>query len=326
MARIITMGEIMLRLTTPGSSRFLQADSFQVCYGGAEANVAASLAGFGHDAAFVSRVPDNPLGDCAVAALRKMNVDTRYIARGGDRLGIYFLEAGASVRASNVVYDRAHSAFAEATEQDFDFDRIFEGADWFHFTGITPALSKSAARLTELACKAAKKRGLTVSLDMNYRKKLWTREEARQVMTGLAAYADVFFGGETDAEMILGVAAGENIYRRMAAQYGFRYAVSTLRKSRSASDNDLSFTLYDGKEFYRSKEYSLSIVDRVGGGDAFAAGFICALLDGRDARDALEFGAAASAFKHTVPGDFNIASRNEVESLVRGDASGAVRR
>ena len=340
MARVITLGEIMLRLSTPGYSRFLQAQSFDVCYGGGEANVAVSVANFGHEACFVTKVPKNPIGDCAVAALRKMNVDTRYIARGGDRLGIYFLETGASMRASNVVYDRAHSSIAEAAEADFDFDRIFEGADWFHFTGITPALGDSAAALTELACKAAKKHGLTVSVDLNFRKKLWTPEKAQKVMTNLMQYVDVCIGNEEDAEKVLGFKPGntnvtggeldlsgyQDIFRRMMDTFGFRYVVSSLRESYSASDNGWSACAYDGTEFYHSRKYPVRIVDRVGGGDSFAAGFICGLLDGKNMKDSLEFAVAASALKHTIPGDFNIVTREEVEKLAGGDASGRVSR
>lgn len=340
MAKVITMGEIMLRLSTPGYSRFLQAQSFDVCYGGGEANVAVSVANFGHEACFVTKIPKNPIGDCAVAALRKMNVGTQYIARGGDRLGIYFLETGASMRASNVVYDRANSAIAEAVPEDFDFDKIFEGADWFHFTGITPALGDRAATLTELACKAAKKHGLTVSVDLNFRKKLWSSEKAQKVMSNLMQYVDVCIGNEEDAEKVLGFKPGktdvtggeldlsgyQDIFRQMIDKFGFKYVVSSLRESYSASDNGWSACVYDGKEFYHSKKYAVRIVDRVGGGDSFAAGFICGLLDGKNMKDSLEFAVAASALKHTIPGDFNIVTREEVEKLAGGDASGRVSR
>ena len=342
MAKVITMGEIMLRLSTPGFEKFIQADSFDVCYGGGEANVAVSLANYGHDAEFVTKVPSNPIGECAVAALRKMNVETKHIAKGGERLGIYFLETGASMRASNVVYDRAHSSISTATAEDFDFDAIFEGADWFHFTGITPAVSDAAAELTELACKAAKAHGLTVSCDLNFRKKLWSSEKAQKVMSNLMQYVDVCIGNEEDAEKVLGfkpgntdVTSGElelagykDIFEQMVAKFGFKYVVSSLRESYSASDNGWSACIYSSetKEFYHSKKYNVRIVDRVGGGDSFAGGLICGLLDGKDFKDALEFAVAASALKHTIPGDFNLVSRADVENLVGGDGSGRVQR
>jgi len=340
MAKIVTMGEIMLRLSTPGYEKFIQADSFDVNYGGGEANVAVSLANYGHNAYFVTKVPKNPIGDCAVASLRKYNVNTEFIAKGGERLGIYFLETGASMRASNVVYDRAHSSIAEATASDFDFDAIFDGADWFHFTGITPALSDEAAELTEVALKAAKAKGITVSVDLNFRKKLWTSEKAQKVMTNLMQYVDVCIGNEEDAEKVLGfkpsgtdVTSGElelagyqDIFKQMIDKFGFKYVVSSLRESYSASDNGWSACIYDGKEFYHSRKYNVRIVDRVGGGDSFAAGLICGLIDGKNMKDALEFGVAASALKHTIPGDYNLVTRADVETLVGGDASGRVQR
>lgn len=340
MAKVITMGEIMLRLSTPGFEKFIQADSFDVNYGGGEANVAVSLANYGHDASFVSKVPSNPIGDCAIAALRKYNVNCDYVAKGGERLGIYYLETGASMRASNVVYDRAHSSIATATAEDFDFDAIFDGADWFHFTGITPAVSDEAAELTELALKAAKAKGLTVSVDLNFRKKLWSSEKAQRIMSNLMKYVDVCIGNEEDAEKVLGfkptgtdVTTGElelagyqDIFKQMIEKFGFKYVISSLRESYSASDNGWSACIYDGKEFYHSRKYDVRIVDRVGGGDSFAAGLICGLLDNKNMKDALEFAVAASALKHTIPGDFNLVSRADVDTLVGGDASGRVQR
>lgn len=342
MAKVVTMGEIMLRLSTPGYEKFIQADEFDVCYGGGEANVAVSLANYGHDAEFVTKVPENPIGECAVAALRKMNVETKHIARGGERLGIYFLETGASMRASNVVYDRAHSSISTAKPEDFDFDAIFEGADWFHFTGITPAVSDSAAELTEIALKAAKKKGITVSCDLNFRKKLWSSEKAQKIMTNLMQYVDVCIGNEEDAEKVLGfkpgntdVTSGElelsgyqDIFKQMVEKFNFKYVISSLRESYSASDNGWSACIYDrdSKEFYHSRKYEVRIVDRVGGGDSFAGGVICGLLDGKNFKDALEFGVAASALKHTIPGDMNLVSRADVENLVGGDGSGRVQR
>ncbi|MBO5199427.1 MAG: sugar kinase [Lachnospiraceae bacterium] len=340
MAKVVTMGEIMLRLSTPGYEKFIQADTFDINYGGGEANVAVSLANYGHDASFVTKVPKNPIGECAVAALRKYNVDTTNIARGGERLGIYYLETGASMRASNVVYDRAHSSIAEADIADFDFDKIFEGADWFHFTGITPAISDKAAELTEAALKAAKAKGVTVSCDLNFRKKLWSSEKAQRIMTNLMQYVDVCIGNEEDAEKVLGFKPGntdvtsgslelagyEDIFKQMVDKFGFKYVISSLRESYSASDNGWSAAIYDGKEFYHSRKYEVRIVDRVGGGDSFAAGLICGLLDGKNFKDALEFAVAASALKHTIPGDFNLVTRADVENLVGGDGSGRVQR
>ena len=343
MARVITRGEIMLRLSTPGYEKFIQADEFDVNYGGGEANVAVSLANYGHDVAFVTKVPANPIGECAVASLRKMNVDTKFIARGGERLGIYYLETGDAMRASNVVYDRAHSSISTAVPADFDFDAIFEGADWFHFTGITPAVSDAAAELTELACKAAKAHGVTVSVDLNFRKKLWSSEKAQKVMSNLMQYVDVCIGNEEDAEKVLGfkpantdVTSGElnlagyqDIFEQMVAKFGFKYVISSLRVSHSASDNGWSACIYSAetKEFYHSREYRiLPIVDRVGGGDSFAGGTICGFLDGKNFKDALEYGVAASALKHTSPGDFNLVSRSDVDGLVGGDGSGRVQR
>ena len=342
MAKVVTMGEIMLRLSTPGYEKFIQADEFDVCYGGGEANVAVSLANYGHDAEFITKVPENPIGECAVAALRKMNVETKHIAKGGERLGIYFLETGASMRASNVVYDRAHSSISDADPSDFDFDEIFEGADWFHFTGITPAISDKAAELTEIALKAAKKKGITVSCDLNFRKKLWSSEKAQKVMTNLMQYVDVCIGNEEDAEKVLGfkpgntdVTSGElelagykDIFRQMVEKFNFKYVISSLRESYSASDNGWSACIYDRdtKEFYHSRKYNVRIVDRVGGGDSFAGGVICGLQDGKDFKAALEFGVAASALKHTIPGDMNLVSRADVDNLVGGDGSGRVQR
>ena len=343
MAKVITMGEIMLRLSTPSHERFIQADNFDVNYGGGEANVAVSLAGFGHDAQFVTAVPDNEIGECALAALRKYQVGTKYVAKEGERLGIYFLESGSSVRPSKVIYDRTHSSISTVRPEAFDFDQIFEGVDWFHFTGITPAISDNAAELTEAALKKAKEHGVKVSVDLNFRKKLWTSEKAQQVMTRLMKYVDVCIGNEEDAELVLGfkpaqtdvvsgnleLAGYRSIFEQMVEKFGFEYCVSSLRVSHSASDNGWSACMYarDTKEFYHSKEYQIRpIVDRVGGGDSFAAGVICGLLDGKKFQDALEFAVAASALKHTIPGDFNLVSRREVETLAGGDASGRVQR
>lgn len=343
MAKIITMGEIMLRLSTPLNERFIQADEFDINYGGGEANVAVSLANYGHETEFITAVPDNEIGSCAVAALRKYNVGTHHIARCGERLGIYFLETGSSVRPSQVIYDRAHSSISTATEADFDFDAVFDSADWFHFTGITPAISDTAAELTEKALIAAKRHGVKVSVDLNFRKKLWTSEKAQRVMTHLMKYVDVCIGNEEDADLVLGfkpgnsnVTSGElnladyqSIFEQMVEKFNFEYCISSLRVSHSASDNGWSACIYarDDKEFYPSREYHIHpIVDRVGGGDSFAAGVICKMAEGADFKEALEFGVAASALKHTIPGDFNLVSRKEVESLAGGNVSGRVQR
>lgn len=343
MAKIVTMGEIMLRLSTPNNEKFIQADEFDINYGGGEANVAVSLANYGHDAEFVSALPKNPIGDAAIATLRKYNVGTKHISRSGERVGIYFLETGSAMRASNVVYDRANSSISTAKADEFDFDEIFKDADWFHFTGITPAVSDSAAKLTEAALKAAKKARVTVSVDLNFRKKLWSSEKAKRIMTNLMQYVDVCIGNEEDAEKVLGfkpgntdVTAGElelngyvDIFNQMCDQFKFKYVISSLRESFSASNNDWSACIMDGatREFYHSKKYHITpIVDRVGGGDSFAAGLICGLCDKKDFKSALEFAVAASALKHTIPGDFNLVTREDVESLAGGDGSGRVQR
>ncbi|HOY13783.1 MAG TPA: sugar kinase [Saprospiraceae bacterium] len=338
--KVVTLGEIMLRLSTSNHKRFVQSDSFEVTYGGGEANVAASLCNYGLNGTFVSKVPKNPIGDSAVNHLRRYGVDTQYMVRGGDRLGIYFLETGASMRASQVVYDRAGASIADADISEFDFDKIFEGADWFHTTGITPALSDKAAALTEAALKAAKAKGITTSIDLNYRKKLWSKEKAREVMTRLCQYVDVCIGNEEDADTSLGfkasgtdVTKGElnldgfkDVFRQMKAHFGFKFIASSLRESHSASDNGWSALVYDGTEFYHTKEYNVRIVDRVGSGDSFASGLIYGLVTGMPMAEAAEFGVAASALKHTIPGDLNHATLTEVKELMKGDGSGRVQR
>ena len=340
MAKIVTFGEIMLRLSTPGHSRFIQADSFDVVYGGGEANVAVSCANYGHDAYYVTKLPKHEIGQSAVNALRRYGVRTEYIARGGDRVGIYYLESGSAMRPSKVIYDRAHSAIAEVLPEDFDFDAVMEGADWFHWSGITPAISDRAAELTRLACEAAERHGVTVSVDLNFRKKLWTKEKAQSVMRPLMKYVDVCIGNEEDAELCLGfkpdadVTGGKtdaegykSIFKAMAQEFGFRYVVSTLRESFSASHNGWKAMIYDGADFYESKRYDIfPIVDRVGGGDSFSGGLIHGLLTKSTKEEALEFAVAASALKHTINGDFNLVSAEEVEALAGGDASGRVQR
>lgn len=338
--KVITFGEIMLRLAPEGYTRFVQADKYLATYGGGEANVAVSLANFGLDTEFVTKLPDNPIGQGAVNSLRKFGVGTSHIVRGGDRVGIYFLEKGASQRGSLVVYDRAGSAIATAQKSDFDWDKIFSGADWFHFTGITPALSKETAEITLIAVKRAKEMGLTVSCDLNYRKKLWSKEEAGKTMSQLMPYVDVVIANEEDAGDVFGIKAAdthvdsgkisrkgyEEVAKELKNRFGFKYVAITLRESISANDNNWSALLYDGKEFRFSKEYPIRIVDRVGGGDSFGAGLIYSLLNGCDAQKAIEFAVAASCLKHTIEGDFNLVSVKEVETLAAGNTGGRVSR
>lgn len=340
MKKVVTFGEIMLRLSPAGTNRFVQADSFDVVYGGGEANVAVSLAAYGHNAYFVTKLPCHEVGQSAVNALRRYGVNTDYITRGGDRIGIYYLETGAAMRPSKVIYDRAHSAISEAEPCDFDFDKIMQGADWFHWSGITPAISDKAANLTRLACEAAKRHGVKVSVDLNFRKKLWTKEKAQSVMRPLMQYVDVCIGNEEDAELCLGfkpdadVEAGrtdaegyKSIFKAMVDEFGFEYVISTLRESFSASHNGWKAMIYNGREFYESRRYDINpIVDRVGGGDAFSGGVIHGLLTKSTQAEALEFAVAASALKHTIAGDFNMVSAEEVEALCGGDASGRVQR
>ena len=340
MEKLITMGEIMLRLSPAGFGRFVQAEQLDAVYGGGEANVAVSLANYGHNVYFVTKLPANDIAQAAVNSLRRLGVRTEEIVRGGDRIGIYYMERGSAMRPSKVIYDRAHSSIAEAEVADFVFERIFDGATWFHFTGITPAISDKAAALTLEACKAAKKAGATISCDLNYRAKLWTPAKAQSVMRPLMDYVDVCIGNEEDAERCLGfrpdadVNAGrtdadgyKEIFRRMYDTFHFKYVASTLRESYSASHNGWKAIIYNGEEFYESRRYDIApIVDRVGGGDAFAGGLIHGLLTKASQGEALEFAVAASALKHTIAGDVNMVSAAEVEALAGGDASGRVQR
>ena len=341
MSKIITFGEIMLRLSPNGNDRFIQTEEFRIIPGGGEANVAVSLANYGHEACFVTKLPKHEIGQIAVNALRRYGVNTEYITRGGNRIGLYYAETGASMRASKVIYDRANSAIAEADPKDFDFDAIMEGASWFHWSGITPAISDKAAELTKLACEAAKRHGVTVSVDLNFRKKLWTSEKAISVMRPLMKYVDVCIGNEEDAELCLGFkpdadveagntdAAGyEGIFKQMMKEFGFKYVVSTLRESFSATHNGWKALIYNGKDFYQSKRYEINpIIDRVGGGDSFSGGLIHGMLKyPGDQASALEFAVAASALKHTINGDFNHVSEDEVLALAGGNANGRVQR
>ena len=323
----------MLRLSTPGYKRFVQADCFDVTYGGGEANVAAALCNYGLNGTFVTKVPDNPIGQSAINHLRRYGVDTQFIIKGGERLGIYFLETGASMRPSQVVYDRAHASITGVEPGEFDFDKILDGAAWFHTSGITPALSEKAAALTEAILKSAKAKGITTSIDLNYRKKLWSKEKARNVMTKLLKYADLCIGIDIFIENEESGAGSkpeknemEQIFSRMKKQFGFKYVASILRESQSASDNGLSALVYDGHELYQTKKYEVRVVDRVGTGDSFAGGFIYGLVTGMPMKEAAEFGVAASALKHTIPGDMNHATLKEVKDLMNGDRSGRVQR
>lgn len=338
--RVITFGEIMLRLAPEGYYRFVQANSFGATYGGGEANVAVSLANFGIDTAFVTKLPAHEIGQAAVNELRKFGVDTSRIVRGGNRIGIYFLEKGASQRPSKVIYDRAHSAIAEASPEDFDWNEIFQNADWFHFTGITPALNDTLAAICLEACKKAKELGLTVSCDLNYRNKLWSRETAGQVMSELCKYVDVCIANEEDAADVFGIRAAntdvtkgavshegyKDVAKQLAGRFGFSKVAITLRESLSASDNNWAAMLYDGTEFYFSKKYAVHIVDRVGGGDSFGGGLIAATLNGYDSQGIIEFAVAASCLKHSIEGDYNMVTMDEVAKLAGGDGSGRVQR
>lgn len=338
--KVVTFGEIMMRLATPDRLRFSQAKELELTYGGGEANVAVSLSNYGLDAAFVTKLPKNPFGDGAIQSLRGLGVDTTKIARGGDRIGIYFLETGASQRASVVVYDRAGSAISGVKPGEFDWKSIFEGAGWFHFTGITPALGPDVAEATIEAAKAAKEAGLTVSCDLNYRKKLWTPAEAQATMTKVMEYVDVAIGNEEDAEKVFGIKAEgsditggsvggsgyEQVARTLAERFNLKSVAITLRESHSADNNGWSAMMLHEGQVLQSRHYELHIVDRVGGGDSFAGGLIYGLATGKSPQDALEFAVAASCLKHSIAGDFNLVSVGEVEALTKGDGSGRVQR
>lgn len=338
--KVITFGELMLRLAPEGYYRFVQADSFGATFGGGEANVAVSLANYGVPVDFVTKLPKHEIGQAAVNSLRKYGVGVDKIVRGGDRVGIYFLEKGASQRPSKVIYDRAGSAIAKASPEDFDWKSIFADADWFHFTGITPALSPEVAKICLTAVKEAKAAGLTVSCDLNYRKKLWTREEARAAMSEICRYVDVCISNEEDAADVFGIhAEGTDVdtgkincdgYRSVAEQltkmFGFRAVAITLRESISANDNNWAAMLYQGGECYFSRKYAMHIVDRVGGGDSFGGGLIYAMRAGYDPQRIIEFAVAASCLKHSVEGDYNMVSVAEVEALAGGSGSGRVQR
>ena len=342
MGKIVTFGEVMIRLQPYNYERFVQADHLQFTFGGGEANVAVSLANYGMDVAFVCKLPEHALGQATVNSLRRYGVDTSKIVRGGNRVGIYFNEKGASQRGSVCIYDRAHSAMQESSPSDFDWDKIFEGVEWFHFTGITPALGPNLVEACEQACKAAKAKGIKISCDLNYRGKLWSRDQAREAMTKLCQYVDVCIANEEDAKDVFGIEAeatdiyaGElnregykSVAKQLADKFHFEKVAITLRESHSAFDNGWSAMLYDvaSNEYCFSKKYDLHIIDRIGGGDSFGGGLIYATLKGYDTQAAVEFAVAASALKHSIEGDYNFATLAEVEKLAGGDASGRVQR
>lgn len=341
--KVVTFGEIMLRLSTPGFTRFVQAQNFEATYGGGEANVAVSLANYGIDSFFVTKLPKHEIGQSAVNHLRRFGVNTNYIKRAGERVGIYFLESGASQRASKVVYDRSNSAVTHVEADDFNWDEIFEDCSWFHWTGITPALGLNAQTVLGEALKVAKSKNVKVSCDLNFRKKMWSTEQAQSVMKPLMEYVDICIANEEDAEKSLGEKAGDtnvekatideegyfNLAKLLKDKYNFEAVAITLRESYSASRNGWSALLLDEKscsEPYRSKKYDIQIVDRVGGGDSFASGLIFGLLNYEDTKKSLEFAVGASCLKQTIPGDFNLVSVEEVEKLIGGDGSGRVER
>ena len=338
--KVVTFGEIMMRLNPVGYERFLQANTYVSTFAGAEANVAVSLTNYGVDAAFVTKLPEHEIGQAAVNSLRKFGVDTSLIVRGGDRVGVYYCEKGASQRPSKVIYDRAHSAVATASSSDFNWNRILKGATWFHVTGITPALSDGMANITLKAVKAAKEKGVTVSCDLNFRKKLWSKEKAGKVMSEVCKYVDYCIANEEDAKDVFGIEADNtdinggkldrdgyvSVAKKLTERFGFKGVAVTLRESLSANDNNWSGMLYTEGNAVFSKKYAIHIVDRVGGGDSFGAGLIYSLLNGYDAQKAIEFAVAASCLKHSIEGDFNMVSVKEVETLMSGNASGRVQR
>lgn len=340
MSRIVTFGEIMMRLNPEGYFRFVQANRFEATYAGGEANVAVSLSNYGQDAAFVSKVPAHEIGQAAINELRYYGVDVRQVVRGGSRLGIYFAEKGASQRPSKVIYDRAGSSISQAAAADFDWEAIFDGADWFHFTGITPALGGALPQICLEACQTAKRLGVQVSCDLNYRKKLWSREEAGRIMGDLMPYVDVCIGNEEDARDVFGIAAADtdlntgklsqdgyvSVARQLTDRYHFKKVAITLRGSLSASDNTWAGMLYSGGRAFFSPTYQVHIVDRIGGGDSFSGGLIHGLLSGWEDQKVIDFAAAASCLKHSIEHDFNVVSVDEVQSLAEGNTSGRVQR
>ncbi|MGI6235248.1 MAG: PfkB family carbohydrate kinase [Christensenellales bacterium] len=338
--KVVTFGEIMLRLSPEGYKRFIQSEKFNISFGGGEANTAVSLANFGVDSVFVTKLPENDIGQMAVNCLRQYGVNTSNILRGGERIGVYYLEKGAAQRGSRVIYDRTNSAIALASANEFDWENIFKGASWFHITGITPAISEKTAHICLEACKAAREHSVTISCDLNYRKKLWNQEEARRVMSNIMQYVDVCIANEEDALNVFGIYSKNTdvlnghlnvdgysyVAKEICNRFGCKKSAITLRKSLSANDNEWQAMLYDGKDCFFSKSYYVHIVDRVGSGDSFAAALIYGMLKLMPSNKALEFATAASCLKHSIEGDLNQVSVDEVVSLMEGNASGRVQR
>lgn len=338
--KVVTFGELMLRLAPENYLRFLQSEKYVATFGGAEANVAVSLANYGVDVDFLTKLPTHEIGQSVVNSLRKFGVNTSKIVRGGDRVGIYYCEKGASQRPSKVIYDRAGSAIATAKSDDFDWDNIFDGVKWFHFTGITPALSDSMSKITLEACKKAKEKGITISCDLNFRKKLWSKEKANEVMSELCKYVDYCIANEEDAKDVFGIEADNtdinsgkldrngyiSVAKKLTDKFNFKGVAITLRESLSANDNNWSAMFYTDGNAVFSKKYAMHIVDRVGGGDSFGGGLIYSLINGFDAQKSIEFAVAASCLKHSIEGDYNMVSVSEVEALANGNASGRVQR
>lgn len=340
MGNIVCFGEIMARLNPVGNLRLVQSENLEISYAGGEANVAVSLANYGKKSVFVTKLPDNDLAKSAIRKLRGYGVDVDHITYGGERMGIYFVEKGASQRASKVLYDRKHSSISEADVCDFDWDHIFEETEWFHFTGITPALSKNAAAICLSACKAAKEKNITVSCDLNYRNKLWTSEQAGETMGELMQYVDVAIANEEDCEKVFGIKAADTdltggklskegyvqVAQILSERFHIPTVAITLRGSISASDNNWAGMLYTGGNSYFSREYQIHIVDRIGGGDSFGGGLIYALSSSYEPQKAIDFAVAASCLKHTIEHDFNEVTVEEVQKLMSGDGSGRVQR
>ncbi len=338
--RAVFFGELLMRLATKRYERFVQSREFEVGYTGAEANAAVSLANFGLDAYVVSVVPDTEIGQACINFVRQFGVNTDFVLRGGPRLGTFYLETGASQRPSKVIYDRAGSSITQLSPGQVNWDEVFAGKHWFHWSGTAPALSDAMAATTLEACQAARKHGLTVSCDLNYRRKLWSPDKARRTMTELMQYVDVLIGNEEDSAIVLGVEAkGVDVakgsldaerYKEVAGElhqrFGFKYVATTLRESISASENGWSCLLSDGSQCYLSRKYRIWIVDRVGGGDSFSGGLIYGLLSGMSCQETVEFAAAASCLKHSIHGDFNHVSRDEVLALIGGSGSGRIQR
>jgi len=340
MSKVIGFGDFIVRLSPPGYLRFSQANSFEVNYTGAEANVLASLSWMGVETEFVTRLPENDIAKSGVAMLRKLGVGTGHIVYGGERIGVFYAEKGASQRPSKIIYDRKYTSFATASDEDFDWDEIMEGASWFHFTGITPALGRNLQSICETACRAAKKRSLMISCDLNYRKNLWTPEEAKEAMIKLIPYVDVLIANEEDSEKVLGIKARDSnivsgnlsregyveVAEKICKTYGVKAVGVTLRESISASDNIWSAMLFSDGRPYFSQKYKIHIVDRIGGGDSFAAGLIYGAEKGFDPKTQIEYAAAASCLKHTIEMDYNLAAADEILMLMKGDGSGRVQR